>query len=198
MKKFRVPRTNPLIWQLALVEREIDEIILGFLRRQQPVQSDCSKSHDHTHTVEQREIGPEDVCPICQEDLLGSTHSLIYCRFGCGQSIHTKCMKIMSNHQKVVSGERPIQCPLCREDFGPIQPVKSKATRRLLAEKTSLHLGVACSHCHVCPIAGKCYKCSTCVSYHLCHACFSSNQVHILHPFQCRKVLYYIYTTLHV
>ena len=70
---------------------------------------------------------------------------------------------------------------LCKEQH-------SASSRRLPAERTSLHLGISCSHCHVCPIADKCYHCVTCASYHLCHACFCSNQVHLLHPFEFRKV----------
>ena len=189
LKKFRVPRTNPLIWQQALIEREINEIILGYLRRQPADQSKSSiQSHDHTKMVTQRQIEPGDVCPICQDNLLDSTQSIVYCQFGCGQNIHTKCMKIMADNQRSVSGERILRCPLCREEFGPIQPVTSKSAKRLLVEKTSLHLGVTCSHCCVCPVPGKCYRCVTCVSYHLCHDCFSSNQVHLLHSFQMRKV----------
>ncbi len=189
LKKFRVPRTNPLIWQQALIEREINEIILGYLRRQPADQSKSSiQSHDHTKMVTQRQIEPGDVCPICQDNLLDSTQSIVYCQFGCGQNIHTKCMKIMAENQRSVSGERILRCPLCREEFGPIQPVTSKSAKRLLVEKTSLHLGVTCSHCCVCPVPGKCYRCVTCISYHLCHDCFSSNQVHLLHSFQMRKV----------
>ena len=199
LKKFRVPRDNPLVWQLALVEREIDEIILGYLRRQPADQPECSnQSHDHQQVVEQRVIGPDDVCPICQDNLLDSAQSLVYCRLGCGQSIHTKCMKIMADHQRSVGGERPVQCPLCREEFGPIQSRTSKSVKRLRAERESLHLGVTCSHCHVCPIAGKCYRCATCISYHLCHACFSSNQIHLLHPFQYRKVRVSKYIHIHL
>ena len=184
LKKFRVPRENPVIWQLGLIEREINEILLGHLRRQSPVHSSAQPSDQKTV---QRDIGPDDVCPICQDELLGaSQQSLTFCKYGCGKSVHLKCMKIWADHQKS-TGESIIHCPLCREDFGTIREMPSKSPRRMRAEKAFLHLGMACTHCHVCPIAGKCYRCCRCASYYLCHACFSSNQVHLLHSFEARQ-----------
>lgn len=40
-------------------------------------------------------------------------------RYGCGNSIHLKCMKIWADHQKS-TGATMIRCPLCREDFGSL------------------------------------------------------------------------------
>ncbi len=184
-----MPRANPLVWQLGLVEREMDEIILGYVSKQSADQSKCSsQSHDHTKVVSRRIIEPEDMCPICQDNIADSTQPIVFCRFGCGQNIHTKCMKIMADHQRSQTGGGPVQCPLCRVEFGSIHSEPSKSTKRLRTERASLHLGVTCSHCYVCPVAGRCFRCSVCASYHLCEACYSSNQVHLLHSFQSRKV----------
>ena len=189
LKKFRVPRENPVIWQLGLIEREINEILLGHLRKQSPVHSSSQKQQQLTDKATvQRDIGPDDVCPICQDKLLNSVSqkALTFCRYSCGKSVHLKCMKIWAEHQKS-TGESVVRCPLCRENFGPITEMPSKSPRRVRAEKAFLHLGMACTHCHVCPIAGKCYRCCQCASYYLCHACFSSNQVHLLHSFEVRQ-----------
>lgn len=187
LKKFRVPRENPVIWQLGLIEREINEVLLGHLRKQSPVHSNPQQLSDK-ETV-QRDIGPDDICPICQDELLNSASqkTLTFCKYSCGKSVHLKCMKIWAEHQKSTNGESVIRCPLCRENFGPITEMPSKSPRRVRAEKAFLHLGMACMHCHVCPIAGKCYRCCQCASYYLCHACFSSNQVHLLHSFEVRQ-----------
>ena len=115
LKKFRIPRENPITFQLGLVEREINEVLHGYLGRQQPQPASCSGSHDHKASL--KEIGSEDVCPICQEELLFKPLPLTYCKFGCGNSMHIKCMKIWAEHQKS-NGEKMIKCPLCREDFG--------------------------------------------------------------------------------
>ena len=187
LKKFRIPQANPVIWQLGLVEREICEILRGYLSRQSP-----TPSKNHTPTlrqvqIPQRPIGPDDVCPICQDDLIGSVRSVTYCRYGCGKSVHVKCMKIWSDHQKSLS-EATLRCPLCREEFGSIVNLtESRVSRLTGSEPQYQHLGVVCSHCHVCPVVGKCYQCCVCVNYHLCHACFS-DQVHHMHPFQFRQV----------
>lgn len=188
LKKFRVPRGNPVVWQLGLIEREINEILRGYLIRQSPTPSKDHTPSSQPAQIPQREIGPDDVCPICQDDLLGSARRVTYCKFGCGKSIHVKCMKIWSEHQKS-TGDSTLRCPLCREDFGSIvSVVESRVSRLTGCEQDYRHLGVACSECHVCPVVGKCYKCCVCDSYHLCHKCFSANQVHQNHSFQFRQV----------
>ena len=49
---------------------------------------------------------------------------VVFVRYGCGNSVHIKCMKIWAEHQKS-SGETIIKCPLCRVDFGPFEASKS-------------------------------------------------------------------------
>ena len=193
LKKFHIPRNNPVVWQLGLVQREINEILHDHLRCQSPSLPDpAALPHAHVQKIRipQKEILCGDVCPICQDDLLKSVKILTYCRFGCGKSLHVKCMRIWSDHQKSM-GEMKVCCPLCREDFGPIiHLVPASKTPPGGKEKPHQHLGTSCSHCHVCPVVGQCYKCSRCASYYLCHHCFSTNQVHLLHAFLVRQVRY--------
>ena len=118
LKKFRIPRENPILFQLGMVEREINEVLQGFLRRQLP-EADQSNASSGSKTT-QKEIHAEDVCPICQEELLRKSLPLTFCKFGCGKSVHVKCMKIWAEHQKS-KGEKIIRCPLCRENFGSIK-----------------------------------------------------------------------------
>jgi len=184
LKKFRIPCDNPVVWQQGLTEREINEILHGYLSRQSP-----TLPKDHTPSsqlqIPQREIGPDDVCPICQDDLLGSKRQLTYCRYGCGKSVHVKCMKIWSDHQKS-TGDHTVRCPLCREEFGSIHNL---AKPSMLTKQRQQHLGIECSSCHVCPVVGRCYKCCTCAEYYLCHDCFVGSRVHSGHQFQFREVI---------
>lgn len=48
---------------------------------------------------------------------------IIYCRYGCGNNVHVKCMKVWAEHQRS-TGENIIKCPLCRVDFGSFQVCK--------------------------------------------------------------------------
>ena len=41
-------------------------------------------------------------------------------RYGCGNNIHIKCMKVWAQHRKS-DGDNMIKCPLCRTDFGSYQ-----------------------------------------------------------------------------
>ncbi len=206
LKRFRIPRSNPVTWQLGLVQREISEIVRGYLTHHSPTPPQRSKDPhlpSSSSPLPQREVRRGDVCPICQDDLLGPPtppHQhrqppppppppLVYCKYGCGRSVHIKCMKVWARHHKA-TGSETTPCPLCREEYGPITdhtPV-SIETRLTRSEQPCQHLGVACRGCEVCPIVGKCYKCSSCVDYHLCHACFSSGQVHAGHAFLFRQV----------
>ncbi|CAF0715727.1 unnamed protein product [Adineta steineri] len=194
LKRFRVPRTNPMVWQKGLVEREINELLRGLV---QP-DNERNKSHHNQNTknddendgdgeVKQRPIGENDVCPICQEEFLIKKLPITYCRHGCGNNVHVKCMKVWLDHQ-VSTGEKTIKCPLCRETFGTPEQLKQefRTSGAQQAEKSSIHLGYSCHRCRACPITGKCYKCTTCHDYYLCQTCFNSN-MHNEHSFDYRE-----------
>lgn len=191
LKKFRVPKENAVVYQQSLVEREINEVIRGaFIRHQQPNRQNQSISSDNREKLKQKDITDEDVCPICQDDLMTkSGEPLTYCKFGCGNSIHLKCMKVWAEHQRS-TGEKIIKCPLCRVDFGTFQDLvdecNKSSKKKTRAERQDLHLGAMCHKCRICPIAGKCYRCVICVDYHLCHQCFATDH-HTQHSFQFRQ-----------
>ncbi len=102
-------------------------MLRGHLRKQRSETGPKAGSPDSKAT--QKEIGAEDVCPICQEELLGKPLPLTFCKFGCGNSVHIKCMKIWAEHQQS-NGETTVRCPLCRENFGSIQ-VSARLVPRL-------------------------------------------------------------------
>lgn len=197
LKKFRVPQNNPVTWQLGLVEREINDILFGATAKQRktPVRRWAASgppgttgfTADGRPTIQQREIGDDDCCPICQDELLGKHQPVTYCKFGCGNSIHIKCMKIWADHQKT-SGEKTIKCPFCREDFGPIELLKAESRNAMgvpAGGRMDRHLNTRCQSCQVSPIEGKCYRCTACTDFHLCQSCFNTS-IHTSHPFEYR------------
>lgn len=148
-----------------------------------------STTPDNREKLKQKTVETEDVCPICQEEFLQQPEPLTYCRYGCGNSVHIKCMKVWAEHQRS-TGENIIKCPLCRVDFGSFQELMDEynksSRRKTRAERQDLHLGATCKRCRVCPIAGKCYRCVVCADYHLCHSCFATD-THTQHSFQFRQ-----------
>ncbi len=85
-------------WQLGLVEREINEILRGIAAQQKvkpssnarrlagQVPRDEEGSEGDTTAVPagqvaQRPISEEDVCPICQEELLAKHMPVTYCKY---------------------------------------------------------------------------------------------------------------------
>ncbi|XP_077978469.1 E3 ubiquitin-protein ligase Zswim2-like [Glandiceps talaboti] len=205
LKKFRVPRQNPVSFQKGLVEREINEILRGITqhedgrrrgqgfnaakRAEKNSSGGTEVGPDGKTQLEQRPITEDDVCPICQDELLEKHEPVTYCRYGCAKSIHIKCMKVWAEHQKS-SGETTILCPLCRENFGPIQSLqeefRNSSVRKTRAERLDLHLGSVCKRCRMSPIQGKCYRCTNCVDYCLCQGCFTTS-VHMEHSFLFRQ-----------
>uniref|UniRef100_A0A8C7PGF0 Zinc finger, SWIM-type containing 2 n=1 Tax=Oncorhynchus mykiss TaxID=8022 RepID=A0A8C7PGF0_ONCMY len=189
LRKFRLPREHEYCFQQVLVERQILELLQGLHRSRtpRPVHPPCSEADPNPRPdpaegdggVRQKEIEAEDVCPICQEELLGKRLPVSYCRFGCGNNVHISCMKVWADHQARPEGEGEamVKCPLCREDFGPVklllEQVRNVAKLHTAAERErpDRHLGVLCNNCRVCPITGKCFKCTVCRYYHLCEDC---------------------------
>ena len=197
LKKFKVSRHNAVTWQLGLVEREINEILRGQAAihrgrspaaRAKPLVEECGAEEDKG-AIKQKVISAEDVCPICQEELLEKRLPVTYCKYGCGNNIHIKCMKIWAEHQKTMC-KTNVECPFCREDFGTYERLKRELFNSTAsdnrADRLNQHEGVTCIKCHITPIVGRCYKCSTCSDYHLCQTCFST-PIHMQHDFEFKQ-----------
>jgi E3 ubiquitin-protein ligase ZSWIM2 len=192
LKKFRVSRDNPISWQLGLVEREIGELLRGHydqppVRQQMQSKLIVLSSDDASKPcLEQRPIGAEDVCPICQEELLLRRHPVTFCRHGCGNNVHIKCMKIWADHQSKNSRNsnsnaedgKTVKCPMCREEFGTMAMLQTEyrnANSQVNVGKKNEHLGTICRNCQMCPIVGKCYRCSVCRDFYCCETCFAAS-----------------------
>uniref|UniRef100_A0A8C9DFQ9 RING-type E3 ubiquitin transferase n=1 Tax=Prolemur simus TaxID=1328070 RepID=A0A8C9DFQ9_PROSS len=194
LKKFKLPRNHESAFQLGLVEGEINDLLRGIHRIQtpQPGTTDENAHIEEDGYIEQKEIGSEDICPICQEVLLKNKLPVTFCRFGCGNSIHIKCMKILANYQNITSDTSMLKCPLCRKEFAPLKLIleefKNSSKLVTAAEKEQLdkHLGIPCNNCKQFPVEGKCYKCTECIEYHLCQQCFDSG-CHLSHEFIFRE-----------
>ncbi|KAL0626411.1 E3 ubiquitin-protein ligase ZSWIM2 [Plecturocebus cupreus] len=180
-------------FRIGLVEREINDLLQGIHRVQtpQPGTNDKNERVKEDEYITQKEIDSEDICSICQELLLEKKLPVTFCRFGCGNSIHIKCMKILANYQNT-SNISMLKCPLCRKEFAPLKLVleefknASKLVTTAEKERLDKHLGIPCNNCKQFPIEGKCYKCTECIEYHLCQECFDSC-CHLSHTFTFRE-----------
>ncbi|XP_029369533.1 E3 ubiquitin-protein ligase ZSWIM2 [Echeneis naucrates] len=201
LQKFKLPRGHEYSFQHGLVERQISEVLRGLHQtKAKRIENDPSASSgtlsqpvtsQEAGSVCRKVIQAQDVCPICQEELLEKKQPVCYCRFGCGNNVHISCMKVWSDHQKLSDRDGAVKCPLCREDFSSfklLQEQMRNAAKLFTAaerEKPDRHLGVLCSRCHVCPITGKCFKCIVCSYFYLCEGC-SKKGSHPQHQFASR------------
>ncbi|TKC44014.1 hypothetical protein EI555_015738, partial [Monodon monoceros] len=153
-------------FRLGLVEREISDLLRGIHRVQTPQQGRNNENAqiEEDGYIKQKEISSDDICSICQEVLLEKKVPVTFCRFGCGNSVHIKCMKILANYQDKISHTSMLKCPLCRKDFAPLKLIleEFKNSSKLVAtaekERLDKHLGIPCNNCRQFPVEGKCYK----------------------------------------
>lgn len=172
LKKFRVSRNAPLSWQKGLNEREINELLYNQTSNINANNSEATSTPSQEAAgleetreitdgcVEQRAIDDESVCPICLDNLLKSHQPVTYCRYGCGNSIHIKCMRIHAVHQKTNEKET-ITCPMCRANFVSLETLKKEERNSMNGVSRPVknyHYGVTCEACHLTPIVGNCYK----------------------------------------
>ena len=207
----RVPASNPIVWQLSLIDRELEEVLKCSLAagkgggrggrgaaatpaggRGKGVV--CEEPDSVRHKPE--DDGP---CPICYEDMAGELpQRLVFCA-GCGHNVHGRCLHVWANHQASIGKE--LSCPLCRRDWegfkwnpafaadprarvGRRAPVESSADAAARRENT--HYGTSCGACRVSPLQGARYLCAICEHFDLCAACFEKG-AHALHPFTVQQ-----------
>ena len=133
LKVLKVPQNHPLSHQTSLTDSEITLVLSGSCggvpggskstaaaRRQ--LTNTGSKKPDEgmglnedgfVHRQELDEDGYIQ-CPICQDDM-SKDQALTWCRKGCGNNIHAKCMQNYSQYK--ISNKEAAGCPLCRVDW---------------------------------------------------------------------------------
>ena len=117
-KVLRIPEKHPFCYQVGLTDPEITNLLSGVSERNN-TRIVSKKKHDikcndaESTYVTRLELSnsEDDVCPICQ-DGMDSTQALAWCRKGCGQNIHAKCMQTFAQYK--ISNRDEVCCPLCR------------------------------------------------------------------------------------
>ena len=125
LKVMRLSADDPLAWQLSLTEAEIQTVLKG--RYEWRAERRRRGRHSEKGQVEQegkvdgkvrRTVEAEDVCVVCQEEMLGSeaatsSGGLCWCESGCGCALHARCMRVWAEHQaQTASSLQAITCPV--------------------------------------------------------------------------------------
>ena len=191
LKVLRVPPTNPIVWQLSLIDRELEEVLkcsAAVGRAPRRPRSGGGPKAAAAPTV-QRPLADDGPCPICYEDFAaGEEARLAFCK-GCGHNMHGRCLHVWANHQASIG--KPLTCPLCREPWEDFkwsvaysemrQPARASGRER----RDDIHYGTACGACRAAPLEGERFKCAVCAHFDLCSRCFARG-LHSLHPFEVR------------
>jgi len=178
LKKFRLPDNHPFTYQSGLVPREIDELLSGTHIKERPPtarRTPPAARQESSENINRRQLEEDDVCPICQEELLEVRLPVTWCR-ACSNAAHIRCMKVWAEHQETMSrGDNgaPVLCPYCRQEFAPREQLRREFSNTWERKKARevIFTGVACAECGVTPIKGKLYL-ATRSEIRLCGQCY--------------------------
>lgn len=170
LKVLRIPDDHPLAKKINLTDSEIDFALAGNFggrtrptivrKEKKPKVVSTVVAENQEEFVERQPMDDEspDICPICQDDM-SKDDALTWCRKGCGNNIHAKCMKLYAQYK--TTNSTTILCPLCREDWGPnaLQVLNEDCKG-----KASLKKACSSSQCQTCTfqIRGDLFRCIEC------------------------------------
>ena len=161
----------------GLTDGEIVQLLNGVLNERTPRRRAASASKPVTAQLPQDEPTPfvprqplnvseDDICPICQ-DTLQVQQALTWCRMGCGNNIHAKCMILYAQHS---SSKKSVEilCPLCRCSWGASAMQQIREDGKTTSEIKNSAATVSCIRCTV-PLRQvffRCVECSQKRNYH--------------------------------
>ncbi|KAL3318834.1 E3 ubiquitin-protein ligase Zswim2 [Cichlidogyrus casuarinus] len=151
LKRFKLNKNDPISWQSGLVKRDIDELMTKTISSPLLEVTDSQSGNPNIETEEirsnfQRKIESNDVCPICQEYFYAPIHRrplVTYCKYGCGKSVHIKCIKVWMEHQQKKSStssdsQKNLSCPMCRGDFNEVKHLKEEFQKEKVDANTKI------------------------------------------------------------
>ena len=161
-----MPEDHPLNWQMGYSDSEIQDIMsLKFSKAKKPV---VQVKKQTTTAMQRIALDEESVCSICCEPMNENT-PLTYCRKGCGNNFHIKCIKVWVEHKQF--SQKGVTCPLCRTQWGESIVVELKNDEEEFNAKNLVH-SIKCQGCSDKAIKGRVFKCSLC-NFNLCDRCYN-------------------------
>ena len=130
LKVLKISQGHPHSYQTSLTDSEITQVLSGVCGSSAALCRVSSITRRHSSSskkpdgiicdgdgfVHRQELD-DDIyiqCPICQDDMTRD-QALTWCRRGCGNNIHAKCMQNYSQYK--ISNKESAGCPLCRVDW---------------------------------------------------------------------------------
>ncbi|KAJ1412419.1 hypothetical protein B484DRAFT_422864 [Ochromonadaceae sp. CCMP2298] len=201
IKVLKVPVVHSLCYQSSLTDKEMDQVLDGLhtqqtRRRPARVPKPSSASGDEAVAVLRQPLldDQEETCPICQDEMLPTCQALTWCRAGCGNNIHAKCMLKFCQYK--ISNKQDASCPFCRASWD------MELLRLDCKGKASLKHSYSPVHCCSCKCLqrGAFYRCVECSQLGMgnpsvpgkpmdfCADCFAHTSAHSNHHFVAADV----------
>ena len=187
LKIFKIDKENALLWQTSYLDNEISDLLKNRFNstvvnnnndnNSQRTKSTINKKIRSSSTGQQsllvsvrQKLEDDVICPICHENM-DEDEGLTFCKKGCGNNFHIKCIIIWGEHKKSV--KEPISCPMCRCDWGPKALELLKDEQGEFELRWIVHKGHKCIRCNNGKnIKGKLFHCVYCENVELCERCF--------------------------
>ncbi|KAJ9441575.1 putative E3 ubiquitin-protein ligase Zswim2-like [Diplonema papillatum] len=134
------------------------------------------RCHQQQADIRRKSVAEEDECPVCFDTLRGAK-ALLWCKRGCGNSIHATCLMQWAAHNRSAVGRT--SCPLCRTAWDPADFQKKPAPEPSKKEQPR-----PCKHCgrliEGCSLS---FSCSQCRGFDFCWHCAVDPLVHPAHQY---------------
>lgn len=123
LRVLKVDRNNPVLWQKALLQQEVEAILKSSSPIAHDVSADpsvCQELKKRTNLGEnssQYDVARDSVkgdCPICTDDMQQSERSMTFCA-NCKNHVHNECIQFWITARKGQSLD--VTCPLCRSKW---------------------------------------------------------------------------------
>lgn len=181
-KVLRISDDHPLVYQLGFTDPEAEQVLSGQCgdvtrahagvenrsatararrKARQKADADPDSPIRNSEFVDRQLLseagdGEEDLCPICQ-DAMNKDQALTWCRKGCGNNIHAKCMQTFAQYK--ISSHAQVECPLCRSEWN-IELLKDDVRGKATLKNSCAP--IYCSQCTMPVRTGIFHRCVQC------------------------------------
>eukprot|EP01038_Epipyxis_sp_PR26KG_P012348 gene12348-16561_t len=201
IKVLRIQSSNPLCYQSSLTDYEINQAVNGTTENSSRFRRILSRSNTKStsndniepklQTVNRQPLDEDqpETCPICQDDMT-KDQALTWCRSGCGNNLHAKCMLKFCQFKQ--TNRQDPSCPFCREVWD------MEILKLDCRGKSSLKKSCSPIYCNGCSnlLRNTFYRCIDCSQieanlkenkkpFDFCEQCFlfKTNKIHRQHHF---------------
>mmetsp|Transcript_11573 Transcript_11573/g.31013 ORF Transcript_11573/g.31013 Transcript_11573/m.31013 type:complete len:960 (-) Transcript_11573:1352-4231(-) len=116
LRVVRLEQGDPRLLAKRLHDFEVEEVMRDYHSRMAAKAKPAERrmGGKRGDEVIRKSLDTESQCPICLMQMCEG-ESLSWCHFGCGNNVHTACLKIWAEERE--AAREPVSCPMCRHEW---------------------------------------------------------------------------------